>query len=302
MAELQITPEYFGKHRHLVFFAPLWKEFYDSDTFARGPGSTVAKVLDGSVYPYQLTGVAGVANTGSDRNWTGHDFSQANWYAFGRLAWNPDLTAEHIADEWLRMTFTDDSKALATLTQLMLSSWETFVDYDAPLGLTHLQADARDGPDPGSTALPRADWNPPYYHHADKNGIGFDRTATGSNAVSQYFPPVRDQFANLRTCPEKFLLWFHHVPWSHKLSTGRTVWEELCHRYGDGCARAQTMGQTWQSVEAAIDPDRFRAVADRLALQASDARRWRDRAVTYFQKVSHLPAPAYLQQPPPQPH
>ena len=294
MAELQIAPEYFGKHRHLVFFAPMWKEFLDADTFATGPGSTVARVLEGSVHEYRLTGIAGVANTGSDRNWTGHDLSQANWYAFGRLAWDPSLPAEQIADEWLRMTFSQDPKALDVLRPLMLSSWETYVSYNAPLGLTHLQADARDGPDPGSTRLPRADWNPPYYHRADATGLGFDRTSTGSNAVAQYFPPVRDQFADLRTCPEKFLLWFHHVPWTHKMASGRPLWDELCWRYNDGCERAAAMQSQWLSLKGTIDPDRFQAVADRLALQVADARRWRDRAVKYFQSVSHQPPPAYL--------
>ena len=253
-------------------------------------------MIDGSVYGHKLSGVAGVANTGSERNWTAHDVSQANWYAFGRLAWDPDLSAEQIADEWIRMTFTGDAGVPEVLRPLMLHSWETYVSYNSPLGLTHLQADERDGPDPGSTALHRDDWNPPYYHRADKLGLGFDRTATGSNAVSQYFPPVRDQFADLRTCPEKFILWFHHVPWGHKLSSGRSLWDELCWRYNDGYEGAKRMRAEWQKLDGKIDADRFRAVSERLALQASDARRWRNRAVGYFQKVSGLPKPAYLDQ------
>jgi alpha-glucuronidase len=272
----------------------MWKEFLDADTHAKGAGSTIAKVIDGIVYGHKLSGVAGVANTGSNRNWTAHDISQANWYAFGRLAWDPELSAEQIADEWVRMTFSGDASVLDTLKGVLLSSWETFVSYCAPLGLTHLQADERDGPDPGSTALHRDDWNPPYYHRADKAGLGFDRTATGSNAVSQYFPPVRDQFADLRTCPEKFVLWFHHVPWTHKMRSGRTLWDELCWQYNDGLERAAGMRAAWQSLEGKVDAERFRAVAERLALQVSDARRWRNRAVTYFQTVSGLPHPAYL--------
>jgi alpha-glucuronidase len=207
------------------------------------------------------------------------------------------LSAEQIADEWIRQTFSHDPNVLDVLRPLMLNSWETYVSYNAPLGLTHLQADERDGPDPGSTALHRDDWNPPYYHRAAKDGIGFDRTASGSNAVAQYFPPVRDEFADVRRCPEKFLLWFHHLPWTHETESGRALWDELCWRYNDGVKKADAMRSAWRALEGKIDAERYRAVAERFDLQVSDARRWRNRAVVYFQSVNGLARPAYLDEP-----
>src|SRR5262249_49674533 len=213
--ELQITQEYLGFSNHLVFLAEMWREFFDSDTYARGPGSTVTKVIDGSLYGQALTGIAGVANTGSDRNWTGHHFAQANWYAFGRLAWDPELPSQKIADEWLNMTFTHDQKTIASLRRIMLESREAVVEYMTPLGLHHLFWGGHHyGPAPWWDTEAREDWNPVYYHKAEPFGIGFDRTRTGSNTVSQYHPAVSRQFSDLQTCPEKFLLWFHHMSWN----------------------------------------------------------------------------------------
>jgi len=218
MPELQITQEYLGFSNHLVFLASMWREVLDADTYAKGPGSTVTKVVDGSLYGQKLTGIAGVANTGSVRNWTGHQFLQANWYAFGRLAWNPDLSTQQIADEWIKMTFTHDPKAVAVIARIMLESHEAVVDYMTPLGLHHIMWGGHHyGPAPWWNTFERADWNPVYYHRADDRGLGFERTEQGSNTLSQYHQPVNDRFANLATCPEKFLLWFHHVPWDYRL-------------------------------------------------------------------------------------
>ena len=202
MPELQITQEYLGFSNHLVFLAPMWREFLDSDTHARGAGSTVTKVVDGSLYGQRLTGIAGVANTGSARNWTGHDFAQSNWYAFGRLAWNPDLKSEAIAREWIALTFTSDRTASDKLTRLMIESHEALVDYMTPLGLHHIMWPGHHyGPAPWWDKGERTDWTSIYYHRADDEGIGFDRTKTGSNAVSQYHRAVRDAFNDPSKCP-----------------------------------------------------------------------------------------------------
>src|SRR5918993_1543563 len=197
MLEAQVTQEYLGHSNHLVFLAPMWREVLDSDTHARGPGSTVTKVLDGRLFGQRLTGMAGVANTGTDRNWTGHHFAQGNWYAFGRLAWDPDTSSKQIADEWIRMTLTRDPKALAVVERVMLESHEALVDYMTPLGLHHIMWGGHPyGPAPWENKFERADWNPVYYHRADAAGLGFDRTASGSNAVAQYSPAVRALFGD----------------------------------------------------------------------------------------------------------
>jgi alpha-glucuronidase len=293
MAELQVTQEYLGHSNHLVYLAPMWKEFLDSDTFAKGSGSTVAKVIEGQVQPYELTGIAAVANTGDDANWCGHHFAQANWYAYGRLAWDPDLSAEQIAEEWLRMTFTRDPRAVGQLKQLMMSSWETFVSYTMPLGLHHLIGGNHYAPQPWNAREPRPDWTAVYYHHADASGVGFDRTATGSNAVSQYFPPVRQRFADVNSCPENLLLWFHHVPWSHRVASGRTLWEALCDRYDGGFRAAVEMRDRWRALADVIHPRRHAEVGRNLEIQITDARTWRDQCVRYFQRFSRLPIPQW---------
>jgi len=276
MAELQVTQEYLGFSNHLVYLATMWKEFLDSDTFARGQDSTVGKVIDGSVYPrMKPTGMCAVANTGSQINWCGHHFAQANWYAFGRLAWDHALPAEHIADEWARMTFTNDPQALETIRRMMLSSWETFVSYSMPLGLHHLIGGDHYSPKPWNAKEPRADWTATYYHKADRIGVGFNRTMRGDRAVDQYFPPVRDQFDSLDTCPEKFLLWFHRLPWDQKMRSGRTLWEEICYQYRSGAEGAKQLQEMWKSLEGKIDSQRFEEVSAKLAIQTSDAAEWR---------------------------
>jgi len=298
MPEFQITQEYLGFSNHLVFLAPMWREFFDSDTYARGRGSTVARVVDGTLYHHKITGIAGVANTGSDRNWTGHHFAQANWYAFGRLAWNPNLSSRQIAHEWLAMTFTHDQDASETIARIMLQSDEALVDYMTPLGLHHLFWGGHHyGPAPWWNTEPREDWNPVYFHRADANGIGFDRTATGSNTVTQYHHPVSDRLANLNTCPEKLLLWFHHVPWQHRMRSGRTLWDELALHYQRGVDWVRATRKSWRALKDKIDPERYEAVAKKLSIQERDAIVWRDACLLYFQTFSKRPLPAGVEKP-----
>jgi alpha-glucuronidase len=298
MPELQITQEYLGFANHLVFLASMWREVLDSDTYAKGPGSTVAKVADGSLYGQRLTGIAGVANTGSDRNWTGHHFLQANWYAFGRLAWNPDVSSRQIAGEWIRMTFTLEPKAVEVIARIMLQSHEAVVDYMTPLGLHHIMWGGHHyGPAPWWDTEPRDDWNPVYYHRADAQGVGFDRTASGSKTVSQYHSPVRDIFANLKTCPEAFLLWFHHVPWEHRMRSGRILWDELAMHYQRGVDWVRTTRKEWDTLAGAIDPQRHDDVTKKLAIQERDAAWWRDACLLYFQTFSKRPLPAGVEKP-----
>jgi alpha-glucuronidase len=298
MLEVEITQEYTGQSNHLVFLAPMWREVLDSDTYARGPGSTVSRVLDGSLFGQKITGMAGVANTGSDRNWTGHHFGQANWYAFGRLAWNPDTPSRQIADEWTKMTFTREPGAVASITRIMLGSREAVVDYMTPLGLHHIMWGGHHyGPAPWENKFERADWNPVYYHRADAAGLGFDRTETGSNAVAQYSPPVRERFADLRTCPEKFLLWFHHVPWDYRMRSGRTLWDELSLHYQRGVDWVRAARKDWDALRGVIDAERHAEVAKKLAIQERDAAWWRDACLLYFQTFSKRPLPPGVEKP-----
>jgi alpha-glucuronidase len=293
MPELQITQEYLGHDKQLAFLAPMWREFFDADTFSHGPGSTVLKTVDGSLTGHRLTGIAGVANTGSDRNWTGHLLAQANWYAFGRLAWNPGLSSRHIADEWSALTFGTDPRITATLSRLLLESREAVVDYSMPLGLHHLiWADHHYGPQPWCDYLPRPDWNPVYYHRASLEGIGFDRTPSGSNAARQYHPGARERFANLATCPDELLLWFHRLPWDYPTKSGRTLWDELCLRYQRGVDWTRDARRSWAALADVIDAEAHAAVATRFAIQEADALRWRDACLLYFQTFSKRPFPA----------
>jgi len=298
MPELQITQEYLGFSNHFVFLASMWREFLDSDTYARGRGSTVSKVIDGTLYRQRLTGIAGVANTGSVRNWTGYDLLQANWYAFGRLAWDPQISAEQIAIEWTMMTLTRDSAAIKTIVRMMLESHEAVVNYMTPLGLHHLFWGGHHyGPAPWWDTEKRDDWNPVYYHKADAFGIGFDRTKTGSNTVSQYHPAVARQFSSLDTCPEKFLLWFHHVPWDLKMKSGRTLWNQLALQYQSGVDWVRATRATWARLSDVIDPERHKAIMKKLAIQERDAVWWRDACLLYFQTFSKKPLPKGVEPP-----
>jgi alpha-glucuronidase len=292
MLEVQITQEYLGSANYLVFLAPMWRECLDSDTHAHGPGSTVAHILDGSLTGRRLTGMAGVANTGSDRNWTGHHFAQANWYAFGRLAWNLNLRPEQIADEWAALTFTHDRQAASAISQLLLSSYEGAVDSMTPLGLHHIMWPGHHyGPAPWWANDVRPDWNAIYYHRADARGVGFDRTATGSNSVSRYQPAVRDLFANAETCPERYLLWFHHLGWDYRLKSGRALWDELALHYQAGVDAIRRMRRQWGDLADSIDSQRHAEVAKKLAIQEHDAVWWRDAVLLYFQTFSQRALP-----------
>jgi alpha-glucuronidase len=292
MAEIQATQEYLGQARHLVYLGTMWQEFLGADTYAKGKGSTVAKAIQGAIQPHRVTGMVSVANPGLDTNWCGHHFSQSNWYASGRLAWNPELSAEQIAEEWTRMTFSNDAKTVQTIRTLMMGSRETFVSYTMPLGLHHLIGGDHYAPMPESGKAPRADWTATYYHQASPDGIGFDRTMKGNRAVGQYFPPVRDLFDNLKTCPEEFLLWFHRCGWDYRTKSGKPLWDAICEKYDQGAAEAAAMQKTWQALADRVDSRRHKEVDDRLNIQVADAAKWRDHILQYFQGFSKRPIPA----------
>ena len=267
MVELQITQEYLGQSRHLVYLAPMWREFFSF------------------VAPERMIGIAGVANIGLDTNWCGHHFSQANWYAFGRLAWNPSMKSEKIASEWLAATFSlNTGSACEALLSVMLRSREACVDYMMPLGLHHIfKFDHHYGPEPdGFIKTYPLEWCPVYYHQADSAGIGFDRTHTGSNATSQYREPYCSLYDDPSTCPENLLLWFHHLPWTYRMNSGRTLWEELQYRYNRGVSDVDDFCRVWQTCMPYIDEQRWRDVDERLQDQQQNAREWRDVCLKYF--------------------
>jgi alpha-glucuronidase len=283
MFEGQITKEYLGQATHLAYLAPYWKEVLGADT---GRGGTVAQVI-------APAGMAGVANTGSDRNWSGSHFNQANWYAFGRLAWDPNLSAEQIAREWAAQTFSRAPQFLDKVVPMMIASRQAVADYMTPLGLTHQMATGHHyGPGPWICDLQRPEWNPCYYSKADKGGIGFDRTAGGSNALSQYAPSVAAQWTDPKAIDEDYLLWFHHVPWDFRMKSGKPLWSELIQRYDRGIATVDEIAQTWASLQGYIDPERFTDTADYLRIQQEDARWWRDASIANWQSINGLPLPA----------
>ena len=281
MPEFQITQEYLGHANHLAYLAPMWQEFY------------------GLVNPASQVALAGVANIGTDTNWTGHPFGQANWYAFGRLAWNPKLNSEQIADEWLKQTFTTDEAFVQPVKAIMLDSREAVVNYMMPLGLHHLFAFGHHyGPEPWCDVPgARPDWLPSYYHKADKEGLGFNRSTTGSQATLQYPDSLKLLYDDINTCPEEYILWFHHVPWSHTMKNGKTLWEELCYKYSEGVQQVRTYQQLWASIEPFIDAETFQDIQSRLKQQALDAVWWRDACLLYFQQYADMPIPSELEQP-----
>ncbi|HKG92449.1 MAG TPA: alpha-glucuronidase family glycosyl hydrolase [Gemmatimonadaceae bacterium] len=312
MMELQVTKEYLGQDTHLVYLGAYFEEVLRADTYAKGKGSTVARVIDGSLRactePIRSaqgklrecarTGIAGVSNIGDDRNWTGSQFNQANWYAYGRLAWDPALPSSGIAEEWVRQTFSNDPEVVSAVRGMMMTSREVVVNYMTPLGLTHIMATGHHyGPGPWVANLARPEWNPAYYHRADTLGVGFDRTARGSNAVAQYFPPVRDRYASRATVPDSLLLWFHRVGWGERMRSGRTLWDELAYRYNAGVDSVRAMQRTWNALEGRVDAERFAQVRDFLAIQEREARWWRDAALSYFATFSRMPVPAQYEQP-----
>ncbi|MEI7423630.1 MAG: alpha-glucuronidase family glycosyl hydrolase [Prolixibacteraceae bacterium] len=297
MMEFQITQEYLGQSTDLCYLAPLYKECLLADTYSRGKGSTVAKVIDGTLENHRLTGMAGVANTGSDTNWTGHFFGQANWYSFGRLAWDPYLSSATVAEEWIRLSLTSDPLAVAKISKIMLDSREISVNYMTPLGLHHIMGNGHHfGPGPWVNRG-RADWTAIYYHKADSAGIGFNRSPSGSNATGQYFKPVADKFANLKTCPEENILWFHHVPWNYRMKSGNTLWEELALHYAAGVDGVRNMKAEWQTLNGKLDAEIFDSVAGKLEKQVKLAEWWKNSCLLYFQQFSKMEFPGKVEKP-----
>ncbi|CAD0007761.1 alpha-glucuronidase family glycosyl hydrolase [Flavobacterium chungangense] len=298
MMEFQITQEYLGFSTHLVYLPKLYQEILESDTYQKGKGTTVAKVIDGSLTKTKLTGIAGVSNIGNDLNWTGHPFAQANWYGFGRLAWNPNLDSETIADEWLRCTFSNQENFIKPVKEMMIQSREAVVNYMTPYGLHHIMDTGHHyGPGPWVSNLSRPEWNPVYYHKADKNGIGFDRSKKGTNATAQYAPEIEKIFDNLETCPEKDLLWFHHVSWDYKLKNGQTLWNGMALKYQEGVNQVKDMQNIWNKTEKYVDADRFREVQMLLEIQYKEAKWWRDACLLYFQQFSGKELPKGVEKP-----
>ena len=298
MMEFQLTQEYLGQGTHLVFEAPLFKEVLNADTYAKGKGSTVTKVIDGSLNNFSLNGIAGVSNIGNDINWCSHPFAQANWYALGRLCWDHSVSSEQIADEWVRQTFTNDPAFVQPVKKIMLQSRETLVNYMTPIGLTHIMYNGHHyGPMPWGNTLGRPDWNPVYYHKADSYGIGFDRTSKGTNALAQYTVEVQNEFNNINKCPDEYLLWFHHVAWDHKMHSGRILWDELCYKYNSGVDSVRSFIKQWNSLKKYIDEDRFKQVDQLLKIQLKDAIWWRNACLLYFQTFSKMAVPSQYEKP-----
>ena len=290
--EAQITREYLGQNTGVVYLAPMWTEALDSDTCSPRCGNPVSGTI---------AAMAGVSNVGADRNWTSTLFDQANWYAFGRLAWNPQLPASQIAEEWTRLTWSNNERAVRPIVRMMMRSREAAVNFMTPLGLAHQMAtDHHYGPAPWVCDLKQASWNPCYYNRANAHGIGFDRVTAGAapaspgrapNAASQYAPPVTARFEKLGSVPDELLLWFHHVPWSYRMQSGRTLWDELIAHYDRGVSEVGQMNRTWAALRPFLEADRWQSVASDLRREQVEARWWRDASIAYFQSLSKLPLP-----------
>lgn len=298
MMEFQITQEYLGFSSHLVYLPKMFEETLEEDTYARGKNSTVAKVIDGTISNRKLTGIAGVANIGTERNWTGHTFGQANWYGFGRLAWDPYLDSEEIAGEWLKMTFTTEKEFVDPVKDMMIKSREAVVNYMTPLGLHHIMdAGHHYGPGPWIANMERPDWTSVYYHKADKEGVGFDRTASGSDALSQYADPIEEKYSSPKKTPEKYLLWFHHLPWDYEMENGKTLWYNLAAKYQEGVEDVEEMVETWNKMEEYVDEERFQKTKMLLQIQLKEAKWWRDACLLYFQQFSQMELPEFVPEP-----
>ena len=299
MMEFQITKEYLGFATHLAYLGPMFQETLRADTRAGNRSLTVTQALQGA-QKGRVGGIAGVANIGSSRTWSGSVFDQANWYAFGRMAWDPMLDARAVAREWAAQTFAPDARVLEPVLSMMMASREAVVDYMTPLGLHHLMGTGHHhGPAPWVDDLERPDWNPVYYHRADSKGIGFDRTASGSNAVSQYAPEVARRWATPATTPPELLLWFHHLPWDYRMPSKRTLWEELVARYDRGVLEVGRMQERWDGLRGVVDAQRWNDTAQRLAQQRVEAQWWRDASLAYFMHVSGRQLPAGAKPPAP---
>jgi len=292
MMEFQVTKEYLGFSTHLVYLGALWEEVLEAETFVQDGDSTVASVIDGTLRDYPLTGMAGVANIGTDRDWSGSPFDQANWYAFGRLAWNPHRSSKAIAEDWLRQTFSTAPEFVGPAADIMMRSREAVVDYMTPLGLTHIMGTGHHyGPAPWVSDLGRPEWNPYYYHRADSEAIGFDRTPSGSNAIAQYAPQLANRFASPATTPDIYLLWFHRLPWDYTMRSGQSLWQELIEHYDHGVAEVERMQADWAKLEPWVDAQRFDRVSRLLTIQLREARWWRDACIAYFARQSGLELP-----------
>ena len=295
MLEFQITQEYLGYATNLAYLGPLFEECLDADTYTKGKGTTVANVLEDYNRSHGISGIAGVANIGTDINWCGQLFGQSNWYAFGRMAWNPELSSEEVADEWLRMTFNNNTSFVNPIKEMMQQSRETVVNYRNPLGLNHIMNFATHyGPGPW---YKDPHWDAKDYHKADETGIGVDRTSKGSNVVNQYAKPLAEILENLNTCPQKDLLWFHHLPWDYKMPSGKILWDELVAYYYKGVDEVRGMRKLWDSMEGKIDAERFNHVKQLLKVQEDEAIWWRDGCVLYFQTFSKRPIPSQYEHP-----
>ncbi len=295
MLEFQITQEYLGYATNLAYLGPLFEECLDADTYTKGKGTTVANVLEDYNRSHGISGIAGVANIGTDINWCGHLFGQSNWYAFGRMAWNPELSSEEVADEWLRMTFNNNTSFVNPIKEMMQQSRETVVNYRNPLGLNHIMNFATHyGPGPW---YKDPHWDAKDYHKADETGIGVDRTSKGSNVVNQYAKPLAEILENLNTCPQKDLLWFHHLPWDYQMPSGKILWDELVAYYYKGVEEVRGMRKLWDSMEGKIDAERFNHVKQLLKVQEDEAIWWRDGCVLYFQTFSKRPIPSQHEHP-----
>lgn len=293
--EFQITQENLGHAGHLVYLGTLFEETLQSDTYENGKGSTVSKVLQNYQKSHGISAIAGVPNIGTDLNWTGHLFGQANWYAFGRLAWNPDASSAKIAEDWAKMTFSNENSVLTPILRIMQMSRETYVNYTMPLGLNHIMNyDTHNGPEPWHDDPV---WTAFDYHKITKDSIGVNRTARGTGAVRQYHSPVCEKFDDIKTCPQEYLLWFHRVPWNYKMPSGKTLWDELIYHYYKGVDEVRLMQKIWNGLEGKIDRERFDHVASLLKFQEQEAVWWRDGCLLFFQEYSGLPIPANLEQP-----
>jgi len=296
--EAQITKEYLGFSTHLAYLGTLWEEVLQSETYVSDKPSKVFNVIDGSLHDYKITGMAGVANIGTDRNWSGSIFDQANWFAFGRLAWDPERSAEGIAQEWAKLTFSTSQEQTNLIVDMMMSSRQVVVDYMTPLGMTHLMGTGHHyGPAPWVDDLGRADWNPYYYHRATKDAIGIDRSANGTNAVSQYSEKLNQKWSNIATTEEEYLLWFHRLPWDHEMENGQTLWEVLSARYERGILNVGEFQRSWELLEDQIDPERHKQVSQFLQIQANEARWWRDASMAYWMSVNGRDLPIGISAP-----
>lgn len=298
MMEFQITQEYLGFSSHLVFLPKLFEEVLEEDTYTDGENSTVAQVIDGTNSNKKLTGMAGVANIGTEKNWTGHPFGQANWYGFGRLAWDPYMKSEDIAQEWLKINFSNDEDFVEPMTDLLMDSREAVVNYMTPLGLHHIMATSHHyGPGPWVDNLGRPEWNPVYYHRADENGVGFDRTSSGSDALSQYAKPIEEKYISPETTPEKYLLWFHHLPWDYKMVNGKFLWDNIALHYQKGVEQVEEMQATWKNMEQYVNKQEFEKTSMLLKIHLKEAKWWRDACLSYFQQFSNMALPAGVPEP-----